>query len=134
MKFVDLHFLSYHRLIKLLPQFKAKNPGMELKSNGVKIFVDKHGRNSLDYIPCAVKIFKRIKKGSTIYYRRILLKQKPTGSTMYREKIENRFYITLKQDYVNKVTEMPKNGPIPTSKSDIMHHLILLKTRTGEVI
>ena len=107
---------------------------MELKSNGVKIFVDKHGRNSLDYIPCAVKIFKRIKKGSTIYYRRILLKQKPTGSTTYREKMEKRFDITLKQDYVNKVTEMPNNGPIPTGKCDIMNHLILLKTRTGEVI
>ena len=127
MKFVDLNFLSYHRLIKPLLQFKAKNPGMELKSNGVKIFFDKHGRNSLDYIPCAVKIFK---KGSTINYRRILLKQKPTGSITYREKMEKRFYITLKQE----VTEMPNNGPIPTGKSDIMHHLILLKTRTGEVI
>ena len=95
MKFVDLNFLSYHRLIKPLLQFKAKNPGMELKSNGVKIFVDKHGRNSLDYIPCAVKIFKRIKKGSTIYYRRILLKQKPTGRITYREKMENGFILLL---------------------------------------
>ena len=60
-----------------------------MNSQGVRIPVDKHGRNQLDYIPSVVEAFKRLKKGSS-YYRRILLKQKPTGSTTYRGKMEKK--------------------------------------------
>ena len=42
--------------------------------------------------------------------------------------------ISLKQDYVNRVTEMLNNFTIPTGNSNIMHHLIPGKTRAGEVI
>ena len=42
--------------------------------------------------------------------------------------------ISLKQNYVNRVTEMLNNSTIPTGNSNIMHHLILGNTRAGEVI
>ena len=57
---------------------KTRYPDLKLRSNGVKIPADKHGRTSLDYIPNVVDSFKRIKKGSN-YYRRILVKKKPKG-------------------------------------------------------
>ena len=39
--------------------------------------------------------------------------------------------ISLNQDYLNSVTEMLNNYTIPAGNSDIMHRLILRKTRTG---
>ena len=77
---VNLNYLSYHRLIKSLLQFKARNQGKELNLQGVRIPVDKHGRTPFDYIPCVVEAFKRIKKAS-LYYRRIHRKQMLTGIT-----------------------------------------------------
>ena len=42
--------------------------------------------------------------------------------------------MTLKQDYVNRVTTMLNSGTIPAGNSDIFHRLILRKTRPGEEI
>ena len=48
--------------------------------------------------------------------------------------MEKRRDISLKQDYVNIVTEILNNGTIRTGNSDIMQRLIVGKTRAGEVI
>ena len=77
---LNLNYLSYHRLIKSLLQFKARNQGKELNLQGVRIPVDKHGRTPFDYIPRVVEAIKRIKKGS-LYYRRIHQKQMPKEIT-----------------------------------------------------
>ena len=45
-----------------------------------------------------------------------------------------RFDITVKQDYFNRVAENLNNGTIPQANSDILHCLLLGKTRAGEVI
>ena len=45
-----------------------------------------------------------------------------------------KFGVTLNKGYVNRVAAMLNNGMIPTGKSDILHRLILGKTRTGEDI
>ena len=51
-------------------------PGQE--PNEVVTPVDKHGRTRLNYIPCVVGAFKKIKKGSR-YYRRIIAQKKSMG-------------------------------------------------------
>jgi len=42
--------------------------------------------------------------------------------------------ILLRQGYVNKVTELLYSGTIPVNNSDMLHCLILGKTRSGEII
>ena len=49
------------------------------------------------------------------------------------EKWKNRFDISLKQVYVDRVTEMLNNSTIPSVNSDIIPQLILGKTRAAEV-
>ena len=49
----------------------------------------------------------------------------------YRSKLEKRFGVHLRQGYVNKITEMPNNGTVPPGNADIIHRLILGKTRPG---
>ena len=85
--------------ISQLPQTQEtvtqiQGKGIELKSQGVKIPIDKHGRTPLDLIPCIAEAFKKIKKGSG-NYRRILLSQKLKGCTTYRGKTDKRFDISL---------------------------------------
>ena len=48
--------------------------------------------------------------------------------------MEKRLDTTLRQGYVCKVAEMLNKGMIPTNNSDILHRLILGKTKSGEVI
>ena len=59
-------------------QDKKSRPGAEFEWSRRQT-----GRTPLNYIPFVIKTFKIIKRGSS-YYRRIILKQKPPGSTMYR--------------------------------------------------
>ena len=73
---------------------QIQGKGMKLKSQGVKIFTDKHGRTPLDLIPCIAEAFKKIKKGSG-NYKRILLSQNLKGCTTYRGKTDKRFDISL---------------------------------------
>ena len=49
-------------------------------------------------------------------------------------KMEKRLDTTLRQGYVCRVAEMMNKGMIPTNNSDILHRLILGKTKSGEVI
>ena len=81
----------------------------------------------LDYVSCLSEAFKRIKKGLS-YYRSILLNQKPKSTITDKSKMEKRL------GYFNKVTEMLNSGMIPPGNSNIMHRLILGKTRVGEEI
>ena len=48
--------------------------------------------------------------------------------------MEKRFDITLTQGYVNKVAGMLNTHMIPVNSGDILHHLILGETKSGEVI
>ena len=57
---------SQSRLARQILHFITSNPGLE--TNGT---IDNHVRTLLDYVPCIVEAFKRIKKGSS-YYRRIV--------------------------------------------------------------
>ena len=82
--------------------------------------VDRHGRTPLNYIPNVVDVFKRIKRGSE-YYRRILVQKKPKGKVAYKDKMEKRFDISLRQDYLNKVAGMLNQGMIPVNNSDMLH-------------
>ena len=52
----------------------------------------------------------------------------------YKSEMEKSLGVTFKQGYVNKVTEMLNSGMIPPGNSNIMHRLILGKTRVGEEI
>ena len=56
---------------------------------------------------------------------------KPRGTITYKSKMEKRFGVTLKQGYVDRVTTMLM---IPPGNSDILHRLILRKTRSCEEI
>ena len=49
-------------------------------------------------------------------------------------KMEKRLNTMLRQGYVCKVVEMLNKGMFPTNNSDILHRLILGKTKSGEVI
>ena len=64
------NWFTYFRL--KIPTEKFKRPNL----TGVTLPSDRDDLTPLDYIPCACKAFKRIKKGSG-YYRRILVIQKP---------------------------------------------------------
>ena len=48
--------------------------------------------------------------------------------------MEKRLGVTLKQSYVNKITAMLNPGMIPPGNSDIIHRLLLGKTRPGSEI
>ena len=48
--------------------------------------------------------------------------------------MKKRFNITLRQGYVNKVAGMLNTSMIPVNNGDILHCLILRKTKSGEVI
>ena len=48
-------------------------------------------------------------------------------------KMEKRLNTTLRQGYVCKVAEMLNKGMIPTDNSDILHRLILGKTKSEEI-
>ena len=61
------------------------------------------GKTPLDYIPNVVEAFKRIKNLSN-YYRKILVQKKPKGKLTYKDKMERKFDISLRQGYLNKVT------------------------------
>ena len=76
---------------------------------------------------------KKIKKGSS-YYWRIVKQKKPFGRPTYKDKIEKRFDISIRQGYVNKVTDLRNLGTIPVGKGDILHRLILGKSKPGEII
>ena len=52
----------------------------------------------------------------------------------YKSKMEKRFGVDLKQDYVNRVPTILNIGMIPPGNSDILHRLTLRKTRPGEEI
>ena len=108
-------------------------PGLKLNSKGVVTPVDKLGKTPLDYITNVADAFKRIKKGSN-YYRRILVQKRPMGKMSFKMKMEKRLDTTLRQGYVCRVAEMLNKGMIPTNNSDILHRLILGKTKSGEVI
>ena len=81
---------------------KTIYPELELRSNGVSTPVNEQAKAPLDYIPILVDAFQRIKKGSN-YYRRILVQKKQKVKLTYKDKMEKRFDILLKQGYVNKV-------------------------------
>ena len=53
---------------------------------------------------------------------------------MYKDKMEIRFDISLRQGYVNLMTDLMNSGKIPVGNSDILHWLILGKTKSGEII
>ena len=95
--------------------------------------IDKLGKTPLDYITNVVDAFKRIKKGSN-YYRKIMVQKRPMGKMSFKMKMEKRLDTTLRQGYVCRVAEMMNKGMIPTNNSDILHRLILGKTKSGEVI
>ena len=82
--------------------------------------VDTHGRIPLNYIPNVVDAFKRIKRGSN-YYRRILAQKKPKRKVAYKDKMEKRFDISLRQGYINKVAGMLNQGMIPVDNIDMLH-------------
>ena len=48
--------------------------------------------------------------------------------------MEKRFGIHLRQGYVNKITGMLNDGTIPPGNADILHRLILGKTKAGNEI
>ena len=48
--------------------------------------------------------------------------------------MEKSFDISLKPDYVNRVTRMSNNGTIPTRNIDVIHRLILGENMVGEII
>ena len=108
-------------------------PELKLNSKGVVTPIDKSGKTPLDYIDNVADAFKRIKKGSS-YYRRILVQKKPMGKMSFMMKMEKRLDMTLRQRYVCRVAEMMNKGMIPTNNSDILHRLILGKTKSGEFI
>ena len=112
---------------------KSKYPDLELRSNGVNIPVEKLGRSPLDYIHCVVGAFKSIKKLSN-YYWTILVQKKPKRKIAYKDEMEKRFDVSLRQGYVNKVTGMLSKGMIPVNNEDILHRLISEKTKSREVI
>ena len=62
------------------------------------------------------------------------MQTKPMGKKTFKMKMEKRLNVTLKQGYVCKVAEMLNKGMIPTNNGDILHRLILGKTKSGEVI
>ena len=128
-----LHYLSYARLGRVLSNMRNLYPELKLKSKGVVTPVDKQGKTPLDYVPNIIEAFNRIKKGSN-YYRRILVQKKPMGKITFKTKMEKRLNTTLRQGYVCKVAEMLNKGMIPTNNSDILHRLILGKTKSGEII
>ena len=74
----NLNILRQSRPVRKLLHFKARNPGLELSSNGDTTPIDKYGRTPLNYVPRVIKVLKRIKKGSS-YYRRIFKQKKPPG-------------------------------------------------------
>ena len=47
------------------------------------------------------------------------------GRPTYKEKMEKRFDISLRQGYVNKGTELINSGMIPINNSDILHCVIV---------
>jgi len=92
------------------------------------------GKTPLDYyVPCVSVAFKQIKNGSG-YYRRIIIIRYLKALSPTRTGWKKRLGIILNQCYVNKVTTMLNSGMIPLGKSDIMHWIILGKTRAGEEI
>ena len=62
-----------------------------------------------------------------------MVQKKPKGKLTYKDNMEKRFNITL-QGYVNKVAGMVKACMIPVDNDDILHRLILVKTKSGDVI
>ena len=62
------------------------------------------------------------------------MQKKPMGKITFKTKMEKRLNTTLRQGYVCKVAEMLNKGIIPTNNSDILHRLILGKTKSGEII
>ena len=57
-----------------------------------------------------------------------MVKKKQKGKLTYKDKIEKRFDISLRQGYVNKVTGMLNSGMIPVNIGDILHRLVLRKS------
>ena len=128
-----MHYLSQSRLAKEILLMKTRYPDLELGSNGVNIPVNKQGRTPLVYITNVVDAFKRIKKGSN-YHWRILVQKKPKERLANKDKMEKRFDITQRQGYVNKVAGMLNQRMVPVNNDNILHQLILEKTKSGEVI
>ena len=62
------------------------------------------------------------------------MQKKPLGKKTFKTKMEKRLDTTLRQGYVCKVAEMLNKDMIPTNNGDILHRLILWKTKSGEVI
>ena len=56
------------------------------------------------------------------------------GKITFKMKMEKRLDTTLRQGYVCRVAEMLNKGMIPTNNGDILHRLILGKTKAGAVI
>ena len=48
--------------------------------------------------------------------------------------MKKRFDISLREGYVNKGAGMLNQGMIPVNNGDILHRLILGKTKSGEVL
>ena len=48
--------------------------------------------------------------------------------------MEKRLGVTLKKSYVNRIMTMLNSGMIPTGNGDIIHRVLLGKTRPGEQI
>ena len=130
---LKLHYLSYARLVRVLSNMEKEYPELKLKFKGVVTPVDKQGKTPLDYVPNMIEAFNRTKKGSSYYWRK-LVQKKPMGKKTFKMKMEKRLDTMLRQSYVCKVAEMLNKGMIPTNNGNILHRLILGKTKSGEVI
>ena len=128
--FAEINWLSYFRLSNSIKAFAKRNHVSTIKATGVSLPKDKTGRTPLDYMESPDDAFKRISKGSG-YFRRILLLHRPASTVTYRSKMEKRFGMHLRQGYVNKITGMLNDGTIPPGNADILHRLILGKTKAG---
>jgi len=121
-----LHYLSYARLVRVVSNMEKVYPDLKLKSTGVSTPVDKLGKTPLDYVPN--------KKRVQLLSEDIGAEEAYGNENLQDEDGEKRLNVTLRQGYVCKVAEMLNKGMIPTNNGDILHRLILGKTKSGEVI
>ena len=62
------------------------------------------------------------------------MQKKPMGKITFKMKMVKRLDTTMRRGYVCKVAEMLNKGMIPTNNGDILHRLILGKTKAGAVL
>ena len=66
---------------------------------------------------------RELRKGTTTTAE-FMVQKKPKGEVAYKDKMEKRFDISLKQGYMNKVAEMVNQGMIPVNNGCILHRVI----------